>query len=323
LTNRYTKTNSIAIRTLNNGTREASTVPRNTKVVVAEESVATVPLVEVDWNSAKFLMFADELLRSDEIEQAVGDTGRSQDERFEELAFGMAHDLQAPLRSIGTITELFLRRIPAQLDNESISMLKYVIDGVRRMKHLIRDMLELATVTTGVEMADVDPGAVAEMAVQNLRSAIAESGARITIDNLPPVHAHEGQLLRVFQNLIGNAIKYRGKSAPVIHISGSAKSGKCIFSVSDNGIGIDPKYHAKIFETFSRLHSEGQQEGNGVGLSIVKRIVEWHKGRIWLESEVGRGSVFYFSIPNEEAAKPPERQESSSVQPKLRAEAAV
>jgi chemotaxis family two-component system sensor kinase Cph1 len=173
------------------------------------------------------------------------------------------------------------------------------------MDRLIQDLLEFATVSQQAETSEVDAKAIAELAAQNLQEAVDQSGAKIVIESLPVIRANEGQLLRLFQNLVGNAIKYRGENKPEIHISASSIPGKTVFSVKDNGIGIDPQYHRQIFDPFRRLHTASEYEGTGVGLAICTRVVQQHNGRIWVKSRPGEGSTFYFTIPDSVSTKSP------------------
>jgi signal transduction histidine kinase len=245
-------------------------------------------------------MFQDDVFGGDgfaaaELEpQASPGSKNFTTERLEQFAYTMAHDLQAPLRSVRAMSELLLTQLPAQTDAHSASMLRFIVSGVERMQHLIRDTLDLATTTSETEKTETDAHAIAEMALENLQEAVEESGATVVIGEMPVVRANEGQLLRVFQNLMGNGIKHRGLMPPEIRVSASVARDEYVFSIQDNGAGIDRKYHEQIFEPFRRFSAK---EGSGVGLAIVKRIVEWHQGRIWLQSEPGKGSVFHFSIP--------------------------
>jgi light-regulated signal transduction histidine kinase (bacteriophytochrome) len=197
------------------------------------------------------------------------------------------------------MTELFKNRAGGSLDPESRKLLDAVVSNVHRMKRLIQDVLEFARIghEPGPTRVAVDTQAVVGAVIKNLREAVDESGANVTCDSLPVIHANEGQLSRVFQNLIANAIKYHGEHAPEVRISALREGDEWTFSVRDNGIGIDPKYHHKIFGTFQRLHSRSEYEGNGFGLAICERIIRRHDGRIWVKSESGKGATFYFTLP--------------------------
>lgn len=228
---------------------------------------------------------------------------RGSNDDLERFSFVLAHDLLEPLRSIQAMTQLFLSKNESKLDQDSASMLGFVVSGADRMKRLIQDILEFARMGRDAEASPVDAQAVAESALRYLQEAVNQSGARITVGPLPLVQAYEGHLLRLFLNLIGNAIKYRGEGTPEIHISASRLGDEWVFSVADNGIGIDPQYHGQIFEPFRRLHSASEYEGSGVGLAICKRIVERYRGRIWVESQPGIGSTFCFTMPGATAAE--------------------
>jgi signal transduction histidine kinase len=249
--------------------------------------------------------------------QSTADELTRSNEELQRFAYSVAHDLQEPLRGVRAFTELFLNSNRMRLEQESVRLLDFVIAGADRMKRLIDGILEFAKAghQTSAAKAEVDTQAVAERALLNLRSAIDEASARVTFTPLPVLWGNEDQILRLFQNLIGNAIKYRGEHPPAVQISASQNPGEWVFSVKDNGIGIAPEYHSQIFETFHRLHGAAQHEGSGVGLATCKRIVNSFGGRIWVESSPGQGSTFYFSIPNGEGSAE-SRDANSSLNPK-------
>jgi light-regulated signal transduction histidine kinase (bacteriophytochrome) len=240
------------------------------------------------------------LSETDERQQALiarlMDLAKSNEE-LERFAFVAAHDLREPLRSIQAMTEVFLERNGSTLDTESSQLLTSMLKSAHRMRRLIKDLLDFATLGKEAKITRIETSAVANLAVRELRKAVEESGATIEIAPLPPIDTNEEQLTSLFQNLIGNAIKYRKEDPPEIRISASMAAGELIFSVSDNGIGIEPEYHEQIFDPFQRLHGASEYEGSGVGLAICKRIVAMHNGRIWVESEPGHGSKFCFTIP--------------------------
>ena len=221
-------------------------------------------------------------------------------EALERFAHTASHDLQEPLRTIGGMTELFLSQSGKDLDKHSAEMLTMVVKAIGRMKRLIHDLMELATMTHVSRQlkSEVNTRAVAELAIANLGQAIHESGAEIVVDPLPSVHANETAMLRLFQNLIANAIKYRADRPPEIRISAALRDEAWIFSVKDNGIGIAPEYRDNIFEPFRRLHGRAEYEGSGLGLTACRRIVHSLNGTIWVESGKGEGSTFFFSIPS-------------------------
>lgn len=215
------------------------------------------------------------------------------------FAYAVSHDLKEPLRGITAMTELFLSRARDSLDQDSLRMLNFVLSSAGRMKRLIQDILELALAGgNSIERsAGVKAGAVLETALQDLKEAIVESGARVSAGPLPAVRAIEAQLLRLFENLIGNAIKYRGEERPEIRVSASESGQEWLFCVSDNGSGIDPLNREHVFDTFWRGPEAPRTDGTGLGLAICKRIVQQHDGRIWVESELGKGAQFYFTLP--------------------------
>ena len=232
-----------------------------------------------------------------ELEKRSQELARSNEE-LQRFAYAASHDLQEPLRTIGSMTALLSTRYRGKFDSEADRLLEFIDTGVHRMRTLIGDLLEFATVTeeTARPKEPVDCNDLVDAVLENLREKISATGARIIRDSLPVIPADE-QLGRVFQNLIGNALKYRGEKAPEIHISARRNGGIWLFSVQDNGIGIDMQHAEKIFRLFQRLHTRSEYEGTGLGLNISKRIVERHGGRIWVESVPGEGSVFYFTIP--------------------------
>jgi light-regulated signal transduction histidine kinase (bacteriophytochrome) len=184
------------------------------------------------------------------------------------------------------------------LDDKAHKYIDYAVDGAVRMQRLINDLLDFSRVgTRGMPMKTIDCNAVLEESLRNLAAMIDESQAIITHEVLPSVHADTSQLMLVFQNLISNAIKFRGEGLPNVHVSAREQGPEWIFSVKDNGIGIDPKYADKIFLIFQRLHTRQEYPGTGMGLAICKRIIERHGGRIWFESAPGTGSTFFFTIP--------------------------
>ena len=228
-------------------------------------------------------------------------------EELEWFAYAVSHDLKEPLRGITAMTELFLQRTHGNVDKESLDLLNVVLSSAERMRRLIQEILELARVNNASSntSSEVDAGSILHLAIRDLAQTIQESGAKISADSLPVVRANDAQLLRLFHNLLSNAMKYRGQETPRIHVSASSATGEWIFCVSDNGIGIEPAYHERIFEMFRRLHSASEYEGTGLGLAICKRIVQRHNGRIWVDSQVGKGSRFYFALPKEAANVPP------------------
>jgi PAS domain S-box-containing protein len=218
---------------------------------------------------------------------------------LEQFAYVASHDLQEPLRMVASYTQLLEHRYRDQLDADAREFIAFAVDGANRMQCLINDLLSYSRVQTrGRPMTAVDSHKPLGRAVANLRMAIEETAALVTNDELPMVMADETQLAQLFQNLIGNGIKFRGSgTAPRIHISAVRRESDWVFSVRDNGIGIAPEFHQRIFVLFQRLHTRDDYPGTGIGLAICKRIVERHGGRIWVDSKPGQGSTFFFSLP--------------------------
>jgi PAS domain S-box-containing protein len=230
--------------------------------------------------------------------QHAGEELRRSNEELEQFAYVASHDLQEPLRTVASYLQLLEQRYGAKLDSAASEFIAIAVDGATRMQRLIDGLLSFSRVGTRAgEMVPTGAGMAVDGSVENLRAAIAESGARVESSDLPVVLADPMQLVRVFTNLIGNAIKFRGTEPPLVRIIAARDGAFWRFSVTDNGIGIDPKDFARIFVIFQRLHLREEFPGMGIGLAICKKIVERHDGRIWLESEPGKGSTFLFTLP--------------------------
>ena len=247
---------------------------------------------------------AEEAIRelNAELEQRVIDRTKeltSANDELRQFAYVASHDLQEPLRTVGSYAQLLAKRYRGRLDEDADEFIRYMVDGVQRMHVLLNDMLAYSRVTS--EPSSRPHGhchleQVVATALANLELAIRESDAEVTRDRLPTVLGDESQLTQVFQNLISNSIKYRSEEKPRIHISVRANDAEWVFGVRDNGIGIEPRYHERIFGIFKRLHGK-EKPGTGMGLAICKRIIERHGGRMWVESAPGAGALFQFTIP--------------------------
>lgn len=266
---------------------EAATV---TKLRISETGPPNMVAIIEDITARK----ADE----DRLRRTVDELAASNAEleRFAHLA---AHDLQEPLRSVASYSQLLGRRYRGRLDSDADQFIDYMVGGVTRMQTLINDLIAYSRVRDkGQPFHLVDAAAAAEAAISNLQATIAESGGKVTCDPLPTVPGDAMQLVELFQNLIGNALKFRrAGTTPVVTVSADGHDGEWVFSITDNGIGIAPEYHERVFTIFERLHTQETYPGTGIGLAVCRRIVERHGGRIWVESEPGNGSVIRFTLP--------------------------
>jgi len=232
-----------------------------------------------------------------ELAKKADELGRSNRD-LEQFAYVASHDLQEPLRMVASYTQLLAERYRGKLDENADKYIGYAVEGALRMQALIQDLLTFSRLgRNGHGRAPTDCNVVFDQAVQNLQAAIQESQASITHDPLPVVAADRFQLVQLFQNLIGNAIKFRGSDTPAISVSAEKQADGWTFAVADNGIGIAPEHKDAIFVIFQRLHTRAEYSGNGIGLAICKKIAEQHGGRIWVDSESGRGSTFHFTLP--------------------------
>ena len=230
------------------------------------------------------------------LQQITSEMQRSNTE-LEQFAYVISHDLQEPLRMVSSYTQLLAKRYSNKLDADADEFIAYAVDGAKRMQTLLHDLLDYSRVgTRGKPFSLVNCEHIVEQAMANLKIAIEECGASVSYDVLPTIMGDEGQLVRLFQNLIGNAIKFRREEAPQVHISAQRRNNIVTFTVKDNGIGIDPQHSQSIFEIFRRLHTREEYPGTGMGLAICKKIVERHGGHISVQSQPGQGSTFYFSV---------------------------
>ena len=231
------------------------------------------------------------------LEKKTQELARSNKD-LEQFAYVASHDLQEPLRMVTSYVQLLAKRYESKLDSDAKEFIDFAVDGAVRMRKLINDLLTYSRVgTQGKELSPTDSEAVLAQSVNDLKVTIEENGALVTHDPLPTVMADSPQLEQLFQNLIGNAIKFRGNEPPHVHISASRNGKGWIFSIRDNGIGFAPEYSERVFVIFQRLHSRQEYAGTGIGLAICKKIVERHGGHIWVESDVGKGAIFRFTIP--------------------------
>lgn len=293
------------------GNDDTSTLPENWRMFVTSVNDAYVQFDEdrvllersLELTSRELLERNEELRRTNALEllERNKELQRSNAE-LEQFAYVASHDLQEPLRAITSYIQLLQRRYGTAFDETGARYLGYVVDGAKRMRALILDLLAYSRVGRGHELEDVDCNAVLADVQTSLQVVIREQGATIEVAPLPTVRANRIQLFQLFVNLVGNAIKYRGEAPSRVEV-GFAKNDadEFQFFVRDNGIGIDPRHHERVFLIFQRLHERERYPGTGIGLAIVRKIVERHGGRIWLDSTVGAGATFYFTLPSRPA----------------------
>jgi PAS domain S-box-containing protein len=234
--------------------------------------------------------------RTQELQKTNEELQRSNAE-LERFAYVASHDLQEPLRTVAGYVQLLGRRYQDKLDQDAKDFIAFAVDGAARMKNLINGLLEYSRIgRKDMPLQRTNAQVVVEQAIANLHIALKETGASLTYDPLPTVMSDPVLLTEVFQNLIGNAIKFCGDHPPKIHIEAQNKEGLWTFHIQDHGIGIDPKHAARIFEIFQRLHPSDKYPGTGLGLAICKKIIERHGGRIWVDSQRGQGASFYFIL---------------------------
>jgi two-component system sensor histidine kinase/response regulator len=288
-------------------TKEARLIGKSVEVVGRRRNGDEFPFsISLSaWETAGETSFAgilrdiSERKKSEEhLAKAVAELRRSNVE-LQQFAYVASHDLQEPLRMVASYTQLLAKRYQGRLDSEADEFIAYAVDGCNRMQALIQDLLTYSRAgTDGKALCEISGEKLLKEALTNLQATIEESGAIVTYDSLPAITSDATQLVQVFQNLVGNAIKYRSTAVPRVHVSAARSGGnEWIFSVRDNGMGIDPKYFEKIFIIFQRLHGRQEFKGTGIGLAICKKIVERLGGRIWVESQPEKGSTFYFALP--------------------------
>ncbi|MDB6137421.1 MAG: hypothetical protein JWO94_493 [Verrucomicrobiaceae bacterium] len=235
--------------------------------------------------------------RADELIAINAELARSNAE-LEQFAYVATHDLQEPLRAVASCVQLLQKRCEGLLDERAGEFISHAVDGTKRMHTLINELLAYSRISTHCkDFASVDCEAVLDAALANLTVAIVEGGAIVTRDALPAVNGDPTQLTQLFQNLVGNALKFRGTQPTKIHIGVELKHGEWWFSVADNGIGMESQYFERVFQVFQRLHTRKEYQGTGIGLAICKKVAERHGGRIWVESVFGKGATFSFTIP--------------------------
>ena len=268
------------------------------------------PIFERDQLTGAVVAFRDVTHRKrteQELAKKAEELARSNAE-LQHFAYIASHDLQEPLRMVASYVQLLARRYKGKLDADADEFIAFAVDGAARMRTLIDALLAYSRVETkGKEFEPIDCEAVLDSTLSTLQAAIEESQAVVSRDPLPTVMADPTQLDQLFQNLIGNGIKFRGVEPPRIHVSSERNGKEWIFSVRDHGIGIDPQYADRIFVMFQRLHTKGEYPGTGIGLAVCKKIVERHGGRIWVESQPGQGATFYFTVPQVKPKREEER----------------
>jgi PAS domain S-box-containing protein len=288
-------------------TGEARVIGKTIEVVARRKNGSEFPieLALSSWKTREGTFFTAILSDITERKQAeehlvrmVVELKRSNDE-LQQFAYVASHDLQEPLRMVASYTQLLAHRYKGRLDSDADEFIGYAVDGSNRMQRLIQDLLAYSRAgTKGKALREISSENALKDALTNLRATIEESRAVVTHDSLPAITTDGTQLAQVFQNLVGNAIKYRSAEAPHVHVSATENGGnEWIFSVRDNGLGIDPQYFERIFVLFQRLHGQTEFKGTGIGLAICKKMLERLGGRIWVESQPEKGSTFYFALP--------------------------
>ena len=281
-------------------TAESGRLYTREDVALADELAHRVALA-VD-NARLFGEVARERERVHNVNQTLRNANqalRRANDDLEQFAYSASHDLREPLRTVAVYTELLKRHSGDKLDSKADTFIRYILSGAKRMEALMKDLLSYVQAARGVdeEPSPVDSNEVLNTTLANLQTAILESSASIAAVDLPKVRVHAVHLEQLFQNLIGNAIKYRSEATPQIEIAAQSSSEESTFYIKDNGIGIDPKYANQVFGIFKRLHSSEAYSGTGIGLAICQKIVERYGGRIWVESELGKGATFCFTLP--------------------------
>ena len=238
------------------------------------------------------------LRESEQRYRLMADRLKRSNEELQQFAYVASHDLQEPLRTVSSFVKLLEKRYQGQLDEDADTFIGYIVDGAMRMQALIQDLLALSRIgSRRLAPQAVDVNTVLDRMLEGMQTSLVEAQAEVTHATLPTVEVDASQLSQLFQNLISNALKFRGEAAPRVHVWAHRSNGSWRFAVQDNGIGIKAAFQEEIFEVFRRLHGRGKYAGTGMGLAICKRIVERHGGRIWVESEEGHGATFFFTVP--------------------------
>jgi signal transduction histidine kinase len=253
---------------------------------------------ELETTNARLQVEIAERRHAQETLQQMAEELKRSNRDLEQFAYVASHDLQEPLRAVGGYVKLLERRFPKDVDPKALEFIAGAADGAVRMERLITDLLAFSRVGTRKgSFGPADLNRLLADALQNLQASIKEAGAKVTYDPMPTLPADATQIMQLFQNLVGNAIKFRGAGPCEVHIGARQQPDRWVFSVRDNGIGIDPQYFERIFQIFQRLHTRKHYSGTGIGLAICKKIVERHGGVIWVESQPAQGATFFFSLP--------------------------
>jgi PAS domain S-box-containing protein len=263
--------------------------------------IVNTPIYHTDGTISKQAMILDitEIKKAEEELKRLSEELARSNAALKDFAYIASHDLKKPLQTIESFSKLLARRYKGKLDAKADEFISYIVEGVQRLQMLIKDLLEYSQIETKAKnIKPTDFSFIVEEAMSNMKTAIDESNAVVTYNKMPTIMSDPQQMISLFQNLIDNAINFRSNKAPRVRISAERKGDEWVFAIRDNGIGIDPKDFEKIFVMFQRLHGSTDYPGTGIGLSICKKIVERHGGRIWLESETAKGSTFYFTIPD-------------------------
>lgn len=250
--------------------------------------------------------FITDISERKSVEQALERKARelaASNAELEQFAYAASHDLQEPLRMISGYAQLLARRYHDKLDKDAEEFIHFITDGVERMQRLIHDLLAYSRAGRSPQSSQsVELSECVRDSLANLRKTVEENQARVEIDSLPRLTGQRSQFVQLFQNLIGNAVKYHGDQPPTVRVTAERREQDWLFGVRDNGIGIDPQYQQQVFELFHRLHGRKEYSGTGIGLAICKKIVESHGGTIWVDSQPGQGATFWFTLPDGDSA---------------------